>query len=150
MGFSLFVIFVLTQRNHTRTRQQQDRRPIIFHAKKIKKNQKFNNWQLTKLLGCGGNGEVWEATNDKKEIVAIKFKKKIKEKDYSRFLDEILILENHSEIKGIMPLSDKILPNNLETDIAYNSLRLIFLMENPRTFTILVSYSENLYRFSRN
>ncbi|WP_298896529.1 protein kinase [uncultured Psychroserpens sp.] len=87
--------------------------------KRLKKNQKFNDWQLTKKLGRGGNGEVWEATNDKKEIVAIKFLKKIKEKDYSRFIDEILILERHSEVKGIMPLLDKFLPENLESDIPY-------------------------------
>lgn len=76
----------------------------------FKKGQKFGDWNLVSYLGKGGNGEVWACINSEKEKNAIKLLKKIKSKAYSRFIDETTAIEQNSDIKGIIPIIEKHLP----------------------------------------
>jgi len=85
----------------------------------FKKGQKFSDWTLTSYLGGGGNGEVWACQNSKGEKNAIKLLKKIKPKAYSRFTDETTVIEKNSEIKGIIPIIDKYLPEKLNGDTPF-------------------------------
>lgn len=80
---------------------------------------KFGDWTLTSFLGGGGNGEVWTCENSKGEINAIKLLKKIKSKPYSRFIDETIVIEKNSDIKGIIPLIEKHLPEKLTGQTPY-------------------------------
>lgn len=84
-----------------------------------RRGTKFGDWTLTSFLGGGGNGEVWTCTNSKGEINAIKLLKKIKAKPYSRFIDETIVIEQNSDIKGIIPLIEKHLPKKLLEQTPY-------------------------------
>lgn len=75
-----------------------------------KSGEKFGKWTLMQYLGGGGNGEVWRCKNENGKEGAIKLLKTIKPKSYSRFLDETHILEQNSDINGIIPMIDKNLP----------------------------------------
>lgn len=88
----------------------------------FKKGQKFNDWQLTSFLGGGGNGEVWACINSKGQESAIKLLKKIRPKAYNRFIDEIDTILKNSDIKGIIPITEKFLPQKL------NGLTPYFIM----------------------
>ena len=76
-----------------------------------KKNQSFGEWTLESYLGGGGNGEVWKSKNKKGEIGAIKLLKFIKKKSYERFQDETTVIENNSDVVGIIPIIEKFLPD---------------------------------------
>lgn len=78
-----------------------------------KRDTKYGDWTLISFLGGGGNGEVWTCKNSKGEINAIKLLKNVKPKPYSRFTDETIVIEKNSDIKGIIPLIDKFLPEKL-------------------------------------
>lgn len=80
---------------------------------------KFGDWTLTSFLGGGGNGEVWTCKNSKGEINAIKLLKKVKPKPYSRFIDETRVIEQNSDIVGIIPIIEKHLPENLRDHTPY-------------------------------
>lgn len=90
-------------------------------AKRLfKSGQIFGEWRLTSFLGGGGNGEVWKVHSKTHGIAAIKLLKKIKSKAYARFIDEIKVIEENSDIKGITPIMDKYLPTKLdENEVPY-------------------------------
>lgn len=81
--------------------------------------QKFHDWTLTQYLGGGGNGEVWACQNSKGDVNAIKLLKKIKPKAYGRFTDETIVIDNNSDIEGIIPTIEKNLPDNLVDNTPY-------------------------------
>lgn len=68
-------------------------------------------WKLVRLLGVGGNGEVWQCRdiNDGQEY-AIKFLKNAYLEPYTRFYDEVTFMENFGEISGFLPIIAKYLP----------------------------------------
>jgi len=101
----------------------------------FKKNQKFGEWILLEYLGGGGNGEVWKAINLKDEIQAIKILKKIKPKAYSRFIDEIKILEKNSNLTGLIPITAKFLPESLKNNIPF------YVMPIAESLTEKLKYS---------
>lgn len=80
---------------------------------KIEKGASFGQWTLTKQLGRGGNGEVWETTNEGGETRAIKIliRGGIDE-PYQRFCREIEVLRTHDTPEGIVPLLDYYIPDN--------------------------------------
>lgn len=80
--------------------------------KLYRRGRKFGNWTLSSYLGGGGNGEVWACENAEGETKAIKLLKNIKQKSYSRFKDETFVIEQNSDIKGIIPIIEKNLPEN--------------------------------------
>ncbi len=93
--------------------------------KKIYRNgQRFGNWILKDFLGGGGNGEVWKCENSNGEIKAIKILKKVKRKSYDRFVDEMTVIEQNSDIGGIIALVDKFLPNDLTEQTPYYVMEL--------------------------
>ena len=57
----------------------------------IQKGTLYGNWKLVKRLGKGGNGEVWFSKFNKKTC-AVKILSKVSEKAYSRFRDEIQVI----------------------------------------------------------
>ncbi|MBK6265127.1 protein kinase [Marivirga sp. S37H4] len=85
----------------------------------FRKGQKFNDWTLTQYVGGGGNGEVWACQNSKGVINAIKLLKKIKPKAYTRFIDEITVIDKNSAIQGIIPIVEKHLPDKLNQEIPF-------------------------------
>ena len=87
--------------------------------KNYKRGQKVGTWTLKKYLGGGGNGEVWQCTNSKGEHGAIKLLKAVRPKSYARFRDEIIVIEKNSDVKGIIPILDKNLPEDLGTETPY-------------------------------
>ena len=86
---------------------------------KISKGDKIGGWTLRKRLGSGGNGVVWEAENQEKKIAAIKILTKIKELAYCRFIDEIKVIKENSDIEGIIPILDYHLPESLEKSVPW-------------------------------
>jgi serine/threonine protein kinase len=90
----------------------------------FRSGQQFGDWTLKSLLGSGGNGEVWRCVDSNGKENAIKILKRVKAKSYSRFVDETIIIEQNSDIKGIIPLIDKFLPTNLNGEVPYYVMQL--------------------------
>lgn len=76
----------------------------------IKKGQVVGGWKLIRILGKGGNGEVWEVSKDKGINHAMKFLKKTDESSYERFKAEIYALSSYP-IEGVINLVDSNLPD---------------------------------------
>jgi hypothetical protein len=70
----------------------------------------FGKWKLVDFIDAGGNGEVWKVVDDQQNESAIKILTRIGLKAYSRFCDEIKIVESQSDIKGILPILEYYLP----------------------------------------
>ena len=87
-------------------------------SKKIK-GKTFGDWQARKFLGEGGNGEVWLASNSS-EKAAIKLLTKLDdnkgEKIYARFKDEVKVVNENSDIEGLLPIIDSHLPEEIGED----------------------------------
>lgn len=67
----------------------------------FEKEQKFGNWKLKEYLAQGGNGEIWTTENLQDcQNVVIKILK-IK-KNYQRFKDEIEVVRENDDIKGLL------------------------------------------------
>jgi serine/threonine protein kinase len=88
-------------------------------AQKIAKNVIFGNWKLKKFLGEGGNGSVWLAVNSSNEEAAIKLLRKIERKTYMRFMNEVNVIKNNSDIDGILPILDSYLPDKPTDEIPW-------------------------------
>lgn len=74
--------------------------------KKDKSNRTYGKWTLNEYIGGGGNGEVWSCSSGQ-ETRAIKLLKKTRQKPLQRFTDETTVLENNSDLTGIIPILDK-------------------------------------------
>lgn len=83
------------------------------------KGGKFGDWTLTSYKGGGGNGEVWECINSTRETKAIKLLKRIKLKSYARFYDETTVIEQNSDVVGIIPVEEKNLPKKINESTPY-------------------------------
>jgi serine/threonine protein kinase len=75
----------------------------------IKKGRVVGGWKLIRVLGKGGNGEVWEVSKNGDVNHAMKFLKKTDQVSYERFKDEVYVLSSYS-IEGIINLIDSELP----------------------------------------
>lgn len=94
--------------------------------KRFKKGQKFKIYELTKRLGSGGNGEVWLATltNDSSKTVAIKLLTRIYKDGYQRFKDEVKVLAENKDIKGLLPIVDYYLPNDPKVESPWYTMSI--------------------------
>ncbi|WP_434626457.1 protein kinase [Pseudomonas sp. Z5-35] len=80
---------------------------------RIEQGAVFGQWTLGQLLGKGGNGEVWEATNEGGERRAIKVLiRGGTDEPYQRFCREIEVLKGLGIPEGIVPLLDSYIPAN--------------------------------------
>lgn len=72
----------------------------------------FCDWTLRDVLGEGGNATVWRASGSNGELVALKIlnTRNIKSEPYSRFRQEIAILQRLGERKGVLPILEHHLP----------------------------------------
>lgn len=95
-----------------------------MYKAKFEKWQKFGKWKLSKFIGEGGNGEVWQATeyNDASKIVAIKLLKRINNEGYTRFKDEVKVLTEKKDITGLLQIIDYHLPENLKGQTPWYSM----------------------------
>ncbi len=84
-----------------------------------RKGRKFGDWTLTYYKGGGGNGEVWACINSIGETKAIKLLKRIKLKSYARFYDETTVIEQNSDVIGIIPVEEKNLPKKINESTPY-------------------------------
>jgi len=73
-------------------------------------NKTINTWKLLKLIGAGGNGEVWECADPSGEVFAMKILQKTTKVAYQRFMDEVAVMRSHMGKDGIMPVIDFNLP----------------------------------------
>jgi serine/threonine-protein kinase len=90
--------------------------------KEFRIGQKIGSWTLQEYLGGGGNGDVWKCSgsqSDNGKQGAIKLLKKVKPKPYSRFLDEVKVIRENSDIPGIIPMMDSYLPEEIKGAIPY-------------------------------
>jgi|GEM_PF-726704 len=87
-----------------------------MYKAKFKRGERFGSWQLGDFISPGGNGEVWKAkdVDDSSHIVAIKLLKKTNNEGYIRFRDEVKVLAENSDIKGLLPIIDSHLPENVK------------------------------------
>lgn len=60
-------------------------------------------WLLSRKLGSGGNGDVFEARKAER-TAAIKILRKSKPKILRRFNDEILAMQKCRDIPGVLPI----------------------------------------------
>lgn len=74
---------------------------------------RLGRWTLIKQLGRGGNGEVWLASDPSGTQVAIKILLKLKPIAYTRFRDEIHVMQGNADISGILSILDSHLPDDL-------------------------------------
>jgi serine/threonine protein kinase len=73
----------------------------------LKRGTRFGPWTLQSNEGVGGNGEVWRATNEEGEAVALKVLTRVKESDpepYLRFKHETEV------IRDVAPTGIAVLP----------------------------------------
>jgi hypothetical protein len=68
-------------------------------------------WSLDRVLGAGGNAEVWLAHDEKREV-ALKILKtrRADSEQYARFRNEIDVLRQLEDEPGILPIIDASLP----------------------------------------
>lgn len=83
----------------------------------FRKGRKFGDWTLATYKGGGGNGEVWSCINSKGDERAIKLLKNVKLKSYRRFKDEAIVIEQNSDIEGIIKIEDKFLPSKINPTV---------------------------------
>jgi serine/threonine protein kinase len=89
---------------------------------KPKKGQKYGCWTLKKPIGEGGNGFVFLAHDGNGHEVAIKILAKLEGKSkkvYERFKREVKIIQENSDIKGVMPILDSFLPCDSSKDFPW-------------------------------
>lgn len=82
------------------------------------KNSIIGPWTLVKILGTGGNGEVWEVSRDGYENHAMKILKKADSDTYQRFKAETHILSTHQH-DGIIPIVDVYLPDDIKKSMPW-------------------------------
>jgi serine/threonine protein kinase len=75
----------------------------------------IGGWKLVRLLGQGGNGEVWEVSKDGFDNHAMKLLKSTNEVTYERFKAEAHVLSSY-DIEGIIDLIELNLPDDLSID----------------------------------
>lgn len=79
----------------------------------IKKGRIVGGWKLIRVLGKGGNGEVWEVSKDGCANHAMKFLKRTDKPSYERFKAEVHVLYSY-RIEGVINLVDSDLPEARE------------------------------------
>lgn len=82
-----------------------------------KVEENIGTWKLIHTLGIGGNAEVWKAKDIRTEsISAVKILKNSRpdSEPFKRFKAEIEILSRLGEQKGILPIINFSLPDNLD------------------------------------
>lgn len=90
----------------------------MAQEKKLAAGQVFGQWTLVgdEALGKGGNGVVWEATNQSGMHAAIKFLHKNHfmppGKRFARFRDEVTFLQQEGKRDGVLPLIDASIPDS--------------------------------------
>jgi serine/threonine protein kinase len=80
---------------------------------RYKVGETIAGWQLSQLLGVGGNGEVWRATRSH-SAVAFKILKNTRpdSEPYKRFINEVRVLQQLGQRRGILPLLEVHLPTS--------------------------------------
>lgn len=85
---------------------------------RLKANQKVDSWRLIRLLGKGGNGEVWESEHDDGSLAALKIIKSQRpnSEPYKRFVNEVKIQQQLGVVTGLLPLINAYLPERPSDD----------------------------------
>ena len=84
----------------------------------------IGSWKLKSKIGSGGNGEVWECTDQTGNAFAMKILTKTTGEAYQRFLDEVKVMLSHQGADGMLPVIDFNLhelngPEQTEKDLYY-------------------------------
>ena len=75
----------------------------------------LGQWRLIRRLGSGGNAEVWQGKSAAQQHVAIKILKFARGSGLKRFVSEIKILEQLGHMPGILPLIDRVSPEQTDS-----------------------------------
>jgi serine/threonine protein kinase len=100
------------ERPDVSTRKQPANIEPAIEGKAPKRGDQAGPWTLERRLGRGGNGEVWLATADGKQV-AIKILQKPKPMAYARFRAEVGALKLTAGIRGVLPVLADDLPSEL-------------------------------------
>jgi serine/threonine protein kinase len=79
----------------------------------LRPGQRFGTWELSELLGAGGNGEAWTCTGPAGETVVIKLLRRVDKQHYDRFKDEVAALSMLKGVAGVIPIVDTSLPSEI-------------------------------------
>src|SRR6266540_32640 len=81
----------------------------------LRPGQRIGPYTLQRLLGTGGNAEVWEARPGDGALVAVKVlgTRKTHSEPYQRFTREVARLRQLGEFAGVLPLLDAHVPSSL-------------------------------------
>lgn len=75
------------------------------------KQQRVGRWDLVRMLGRGGNGDVWEGVDDIGDHAAVKI---LRRRDrLPRFRQEIEFHRQFPALSGVLPMVDSALPDSL-------------------------------------
>lgn len=89
-------------------------------------------WDKKELVGRGGNGKVYRVENSEGEFFAVKVLSRVKNnKAYKRFRDEIKILTQLEDVRGVIKIIEYNLPRKLNKgDVAYYVMPLAICLED--------------------
>lgn len=88
---------------HLKKRKLNKKQPYI------RKGRIIGGWKLIRVLGKGGNGEVWEVSKNDDVNHAMKFLRKTDVSSYERFKAEVYVLSSN-KVEGVINLVDSNLP----------------------------------------
>ena len=110
---------------------------------KRKKGKIIGGWTLVKKFGQGGNGDVWEISQEGVDNHAMKFLLSPDEVSYQRFKAEIHILSSIS-IDGVIPLIDSNIPETSEESTPWFTMPKAYectdLLQKKSTLDIAESF----------
>ncbi len=84
----------------------------------------LGEFTLVERIARGGNGEVWRASGQKDEQVAIKVLMKVKQIAYQRFRSEVQVTQQVAGVAGILPVLAHNLPEKLSEGRAWYAMPL--------------------------
>lgn len=118
----------------------------------LKGGAQIGPWELSELLGEGGNAEVWRCTNAAGHVAAVKFLKtrKTESQRWERFRREVEFVASLGEQPGIVPVEVFYLPEDLgKNDRAWYSMPIATSLPDALTTASLTEIAERFVVLAR-
>ena len=78
-----------------------------------KRGERLGRWTLVMLLGHGGNGDVWKATDELGDWAAVKVLRRRDRDRLPRFRDEVAFHQQFPGLRGVLSVVESSLPDSL-------------------------------------